>query len=53
MNNRANGWIGMPSREVMSLPTSPIQTGGLPLLEGENPSGSVTIKIGICRDTNC
>lgn len=53
VNNRANGWIGMPSREVMSLPSSPIQTRGLPLLEGESPSGSVTIKIGICRDNNC
>ncbi len=53
IHNRANGWGGMPSREVISLPSSPIQTRGLPLLEGENPSGSVTIKIGICRDNTC
>lgn len=52
-HNRANGWVGMPPREVMSLPSSPIQTRGLPLLEADMPSGGVTIKIGICRDQNC
>ncbi len=53
ITNRANGWVGMPSREVTSLPSSSIQTQGLPLLEGESPSGAIDIKIGICRDTNC
>ena|SRR3989338_10513498 len=53
VNNRANGWVGMPSREVMNLPSSSIQTQGLPLLEGDTPSGAINIKIGICRDTNC
>ena|SRR3989338_981714 len=53
VNNRANGWVGMPPREVMSVPSSSIQTGGLPLLEGSQPSGAIDIKIGICRDTNC
>jgi|SRR3989338_8012262 len=53
LNNRANGWIGMPPREVMRLPSSSVQTRGLPLLEEETPSGAIDIKIGICREPNC
>lgn len=51
-DHAANGGINMKSLEIVSKTSQGIETSGLPIL-GTQRTQPLSIRIGICRDTNC